>query len=159
MTQKTFSSGIVVDILRVSPLLIAQTRRNIPVPQPPVEVVDYGDGVKRKEKNPAHPDYVAALQEYQMEIESRVRRLLIRRAVKYAITDADREAVKLLREDYEATVGSKLEGDDLELFISYIAMPSTEDMEMLMNVSLALSVPTEEKVAEAAASFPGEVPG
>ena len=69
-------TGITVQIRKVSPLLIMEVQKAMPVPKPPMQEVVYGDpddpGAKKvQEPNETHPDYLAAIDKYNMDLESK----------------------------------------------------------------------------------------
>lgn len=155
LTPFTFpDSGRTVFVRRVGPLLMATLRKQYPPPTPPLNRVDYGDGVVREEPNPADPDHQAALQEYNLQLEERARRLCVRRGIVVRLDDEAAAELAALRED-AAAVGLELEGSDVELYVSYLCVQTEADYEALVSAVLRRSQPTEEAIQEAADSFRG----
>lgn len=152
-------TGITVSIRKVSPLLLNELRRRNPEPQPPKNLVDYGDGKKVLEENRADPDYMAALDKHAQELELKMRMLLIRWGVVYELTAQDLEQVKQLKEFWQTEYQQELEGTDLEVFISYIAIGTVEDLEELTNAIMRRSQPTPAAEGEAAQRYKSPVPG
>lgn len=58
----TLTNGIVLSLNMVAPLLISDAARRIP--KPPVPMI-YSEEKDREEENPTHPDYLAALIQWQ----------------------------------------------------------------------------------------------
>lgn len=152
-------SGVTVQIRRVSPLLALELQKKFPAPKPPRNQVPDLDGKLVWEENLADPGYAEALTKYQQDLELRMRRLVIMRGVVYTLTDDDKAQVSELREFWQNTYGEVLEGGDLEVFVSYIAVGSDGDLSDLINAILKRSQPTEEEVREAQNSFPNAVSG
>lgn len=154
--QFTFKdSGETVGIRKVSPLLMIRLRERYPLPRPPVQEVDYGDGHKKMEANPAHPDYIQALSDYEQMIEQKARRLLIKRGAVIEWTEERREALAEMRAYWLEAFENDLEPDDDVAFISYLCVGSDSDLEDFLEVLLKRSQPTEEAVQEATARFQG----
>lgn len=62
-------SGKTVALPVVSQTAIAmKLRRKFKPPEPPAQMIDYGDGVKRREVNYSHPDYVASKKAWESYI-------------------------------------------------------------------------------------------
>lgn len=134
-----------VKLRKVSPLLALELRRAYPEPKPPMQEVDYGDGEKKLEPNPSHPDYVRELEEHNIKIELLTRKMLIKRGV---VCDVPMEDVEQLQADWLDLTGTELpEKDPLVAYISYIAIGSDKDMEELIYAVMRRSQPTEEAVA------------
>ena len=160
MTEKLYpfifqDTGVEVFIKKVSPLLVVELQKAFPAPVPPRQRVEIG-GEWVEEPNPAHPDHVQALEQYSVEFEQRVRKLLISRGV--VIPEANttwRDEVKELRQFWMDTYGKELDGDDKAVYIAHIAIGTDADMTDLLSKILQRSQPTEEAVASAKDSFPG----
>lgn len=153
-------TGVTVQIRKVSPLLIMEVQRAMPVPKPPTQEVVYGDpkdpGAKKvEEPNEAHPDYLEAIDNYNTELEAKVRKFMIQRGVVITLNDEQKADVKELREYWEEEFGVELKGNDKYLYVSYIAIGTDSDMEELMDVIMRRSQPTEAAMAEAKAGFQG----
>lgn len=138
------STGVEVGIQRISPLLIIEVQKRNPAPEPPMNEVDYGDGRKVMEPNPADPQYVRRLQEHSQVVEMKIRRLLIRLGVVYTLTEEDRAKVARVLEMWQEVFQDQLNQSmtELELFISYVAMGSAEDFEAFTEAVLSRSTPT-----------------
>jgi hypothetical protein len=154
-------TGIKVNIRKVSPMLVVELQKAFPPPAPPRQRVRIGESDEYSEEpNPAHPDYLIALGQYNQELEQRVRKLLIQRGVVIPPElDGWKDEVKELREWWLEAYGKELEGDDKTIYISYIAVGTDSDLADLLAVIMQRSQPTEEAINIAKDTFPGEVPG
>lgn len=147
-------TGITLKVRKVSPLLLLKLRDRYPVPQPPTQLVDYGDGEKRLEPNPSHPDFAAAQIAYDQMMEQKARELLIRRGVSVIWTAEARADLDELKSWWKENYDEELEGDDDYLYVSYIALGSDSDLEDLVNALVRRTRPTEEATKESLARFP-----
>lgn len=147
-------TGISVKIKKVSPLLVMEVQKALKTPVPPMQEVDYGDGKKKLEPNEASPEYQKALEAYNIEVEQAVRKLIIRRGVIFDLTDEQKEEVRELRQFWKDNYKTELDGTDVEIFISYIAIGSPEDLQELIQAVMQRSQPTEEVIKRAQDSFP-----
>lgn len=161
LTPHTFKdTGISIKIRKVSPMLIMEVQKAFPPPKPPMQEVVYGDpgepGAKTvKEPNEAHPDYLVAIDEYNLELEVKVRQLMFKRGVRINLDDDQKQEVKELRADWKEMFDVELSGNDKYVYISYIAIGTDSDMEELQEVIMRRSQPTEAAVAESKAGFQG----
>ena len=161
LTPHTFKdTGIKVKIRKVSPMLIMEVQKAFPPPKPPMQEVVYGDpgesGAKTvEEPNEAHPDYLVAIDEYNLELEAKVRQLMFKRGVRIHLDEEQKQEVKELREEWKEMFDKDLSGSDKYLYISYIAIGTDADMEELQEVIMRRSQPTEAAIAEAKAGFQG----
>lgn len=152
-----FSTGVNIGIRRVSPMLMLDLRRKFPEPLPPLNEVTLGDD-KIMEANPADPDYVRALQNYNADMEEKYRRMIVRRGVNYVLTEADKVEVENVRKDFFDLTGEDLVGTDLEVFIAYIAIGSENDLELLIKAVTGVSQPTEEKIDDHSSNYKSDLP-
>lgn len=148
-------SGVEVKIRKVSPLLALEVQRSIKKPEPPLEKVILASGEESEEPNRSHPDYLDALQQYNIEVEEKTKKLLISRGVNIVMTDEMKEEVKELREYMKKEMGIDLPVNDKEAYISYIAIESAKDFESLIQAVLGASQPTTEAVETSKDSFQG----
>lgn len=148
-------TGITLMIKKVSPFLAAEIRRAFPEPRPPAQEVDYGDGRKVMEENPAHPDHLQALRKYNEEFELKMRKLIIQRGVAVEVTDEIKREVSELREYMKTEQGIDLPADDKMVYVCNIAIGTEEDVADLINAITKRSHPTEAEVALQAQSFRG----
>jgi len=153
-------TGITVQIRKVSPLLIIEVQKAMPVPKPPMQEVVYGDpndpGAKKvQEPNETHPDYMADIEKYNTDLEEKVRKFMISRGVVITLSDEQKEEVKELREEWKEEFDVELRGNDKLLYISFIAIGTDSDMEELMDVIMRRSQPTEAVMSDVKAGFQG----
>lgn len=147
-------TGKTVLIKKVSPLLLMELRKAFKEPKPPSQEVEI-NGRKVIEENRAHPDFKAALEAYNIEFETRMRRLLINRGVVVTMTDEVKAEVAALRAEWEEETGSPLTGSDSYIYVSYIAIGTEEDMNDLIAEITQRSQPTPSEVELAKRTFPG----
>lgn len=150
MTEKlipyTFkTSGVEIAIRPISTFLMQAAQRSVPLPTPPTERVQNADGTWREEPNSDHPSYATALAEHRVATELMVRRLVIRQAVVYRLTDDDHAQIAGLRETFRDVTGKDLDGDDMEVFVSDIAILSMADYQDFVQTVLGVSQPTDPK--------------
>ena len=161
LTPYTFKdTGISVKIRKVSPMLIMEVQKAFPSPKPPMQEVVYGDpgepGARTvEEPNEAHPDYLVAIDEYNLELEAKVRHLMFKRGVIINLDEVQKQEVKELRAEWKEMFGVDLSGSDKYVYISYIAIGTDADMEELQEVIMRRSQPTEAAIAESKAGFQG----
>lgn len=146
-------SGITIGIRKVSPLLMIRLRERFPDPKPPKQEVDYGDGKKVMEENPAHPDYHAALEKHNQMIEQKARRLLIRRGAVIEWNEERKAELEEVRAYWLKEFEEEIDADDDVAYVSYVCMGSDTDLEEFLEALLRRSQPTEEAVKEATARF------
>lgn len=159
MTDNKFTfkdTGIEVKIQKVSPLLLTELDRRFPPPKPPRNKVII-DGKEIYEENKVDPDYLDELAQYESIHEMRVRRLVINRGVDLEMTAEQVRQTNDLREFWKETYGKELEGTDREVYVSYIAIGTPDDMNDLIGRILRRSQPTEEAIEEAEDRFPSDL--
>lgn len=156
LTPHTFKdTGKVVQIRKVSPLLIMQLQKDFPEPVPPMQEVDYGDGKKVLEPNPAHPDHELALRQYRYDFEQRMRQMMIDRGVVLELSEDDKQEIQDLRDYWQANYGKALPGSDKFIYISYLCIGTDADMDELVTAISRRSQPSHGAVEAAKKSFPG----
>ena len=153
LTEVTLpDSGKTLRVRRVPIFLMREVQKAVKRPTPPMVEVVYETGARR-EANRADPDYLEALDEYQMALGEKMIRVVVRRGVE---VDIDQEAVDQLRADL-ADLGLPAEADDKYLYIVHICCETDQDLKALQDAVLRRSQPTEEATAEAIERFPAEV--
>lgn len=158
-TPFTFKdTGITVSIRKVSPLLLAEVQRKLTPPKPPKNKIEI-DGHVTYEDNYADPDYLMATQDHQVQVEATLRKTLIKFGIQYCLTEEDTKQVQELRDFWTESGGAELGTSDLEVFISYIAIGTVEDLQELMEAVTRRNLPTEGAIAEAIERFPAETSG
>lgn len=155
LEEVTLSSGITVKIRKVSPFSLDAVRRLYPRPQPPIVDNDYGDGQKRREPNPADPDYLLALEEYKALLTTKITEAMLHLGIK---TDIDTDAVAAFREEIGA-LGVALDESDRLVYIRHILIQTEDDLQRLAEAITRKTMPTEEAVQEHLATFSGDIQG
>ena len=152
----TKDGGVSLQIRKVSPLVATEIRKRFPAPRPPLSRVDYGEGNFEMEPNADHPSHKAALEEYQLQLEEKVRRAYIKLG---CVVIVDKEAVQATR-DVMKEIGIDLVDDTDEfVYINYTAISSSDDYNDLIQAIISRSVPSEADVKAASDTFRGEVQG
>lgn len=149
--QYTFKTGRTVEVIPISPWLLADAQASIPKPTPPVQSVDMGDGPVEVE-NPAHPDYQEALRQWRVKIEEQLAQLAIMRGTTFEL---DAEAVAKVRADATAlsiTLPPEAD-DDRYLYLFYVCPGSQDDIYNLFQLIQGRSIVTEEAVVKATEHF------
>ena len=146
-------SGRTVMVRKVSSLLILELQKAFPEPKPPTQEVEIA-GVKRLEANPAHPDYQKALQAYQLDLEMKIRKLLIKRGV---VCDVPKDEVDDLRTFWREEFNQELDPSDLLVYVSYLACTTDGDLQDLVEKITRRSQPTEAEIQANIKSFRSEV--
>ena len=145
-------SGRKLTARRVPIFLMREVQKAVKRPTPPMVEIVYENG-RRQEPNRADPDYLEALEEYQMALAEKMIRLVVRRGVE---VDIDQAELARLRSDL-ADLGLPAEADDKYLYIVHICCETDADLRALQDAVLRHSQPTEEATAEAIERFPAEV--
>jgi hypothetical protein len=153
-------SGRQVRIKFVGPLLMNDIRKAVkravgPKPAPPMQEVDYGNGTKKTEPNPLHPEYEAAVQEWTVAQGQVLLEKLLRYGVEAEMDEADQARLAELRADPDL----ELPADDRLAFLTRIVAGTERDQEALQDAILGRAQPTDKAVADALATFRGDVPG
>jgi hypothetical protein len=153
-----FECGVTVELRRVPPLTLQefdrQYERDHPVPVPPKQQVDYGNGPV-SEDNRAAPDFLQAIAQYNGEKARAAMDLILWKGVK---VDVDAVALQEARDD-AAQFGMTLPGDDRLVYIKHVLIGSSEELLELRDAILLRGQPTEAAIAQAAGEFKSPVPG
>lgn len=153
-----------VRIRRFTPFVINDIQRALakefPTPEPPMNEVDYGDGKKVTEPNPADPQYINRLRAHEsllgQETTLRFTKLIARRGIECEVEAA---AIAEIRADM-AELGVTFEGEsDQEIYFRYVLVQTDKDMEAVQNAVLSRSQPTEAAIADNVTAFRPNVSG
>lgn len=155
LEELTLSSGVTVQIRKVSPFSLDAVRKLYPRPQPPLVENDYGDGVKRREPNPADPGYLQALEDHKALLATKITEAMLHLGIK---ADIDPGAVTAFREEIGA-LGVALDESDRMVYIRHILIQTEDDLQRLAEAITRKTMPTEEAVQEHLETFSGDVPG
>lgn len=150
----TKDGGVTLQLRKVSPLVATEIRKRFPPPKPPLSKVDYGEGNFEMEPNPDHPGHKLAMENYNMELEEKVRRAYLKLG---CVVVPDQEQVDLTREAMKE-IGVDLSDETNEfVYINYCAVASGDDYNDLIQAIINRSVPTEADIKAASDTFPGNV--
>ncbi len=106
------------------------------------------------EPNADHPAHKAALEEYQMLLEEKVRRAYLKLG---CVVVVDKELTQNARDTMQE-IGIDLSTDTDEfVYINYCAISSAEDYNDLIQAIISRSVPSEADVKAASDTFQGNV--
>lgn len=157
LTAFTFrDSGITVKIRKVSPMIATDVARAFPDPNPPAQLVDYGEPKgKVLEANYSDPDYLKAKKANQEKMLEAIQRVYVLRGV---VVEGDdwKEEVKEYREFMKEQTGVPVdEPSDLVVYVLRICVGSDGDLEDLLNAITRRSQPTPKEVDLAKGSFRG----
>lgn len=158
------SSGVVLNIKQVPPMILAKVYNTLPEePKPPkVFVEDLG----REEENPNDPNYISAVGDYQMKLTDAITDAVIVFGTSLASTPA---GFPTPYADYDewafplSIIGiivpqPRNEKDQLTYssWVKYVAAATQEDLENLIATVSEISGVSEKAVAQAADQFRGE---
>lgn len=154
----TFNNGVIATLRPVSQFTMAhveiQARKAFPPPDPPMNEVNYGDGM-RLEPNPTDPDHERAMTEWQMMIRYKAFDATMELGIELEVDEDALDRVKRVM----AMVGTPLdEISDKVAYIKHCCMYDIQDeMPKLAAALRALAGPREEDVADHVATFPDNV--
>lgn len=148
------STGKTVKIRKVSPFLSLELQKSFPPPEPPLQKVEYDEGDVREEKNWSHPEYVKALEAYNIELSSKIQRLIIKRGVALEITDEVKADLAELRAWWLEEFGVELsEKNDHVAYVLYVCACDDEDAKEMIEAITKRSQPTEVAIQQAQGMF------
>lgn len=161
LTDFTFKdTGISIKIKKISPMLGADVNASMPEPEPPEQVVDYGEPKgKVMEQNLSDPAYARSMMEHRAQVFRVYRRVMVLRGVAAeSLPDGWQDDVKVYRAFMEAQLGKVIdEPDDVVVYILRIAVGSEEDLEELIAAITRRSQPTQEVIDQAKATFQRQI--
>lgn len=155
----TFANGVVATLHPISQFTMAAieigVRKQFPPPQPPLNAVDYGDGVIKQEPNKADPDYEQALRDYQAQYSQKMFAAILDLVADVEIDQAALDRVRITLERHGIAL---TEASDKVAYITHCCIfDIQEEMPKFMASLRALTGPKEEDVADHVATFPGDV--
>jgi len=159
LTEYIFANGAVAQLRPISQFTRAhietQARKQHPAPKPPLNEVDYGDGRKVLEPNPADPDYALAMEEYRTTIGYAALEGMIELGVEIAIDAAELARVA----DTLERLGMPLEErSDKVAYVKHCCMFDVAKEGPLLVEALQRAItPRPEEVAAQIATFPSDV--
>lgn len=163
----TFSTGVTVGLKRVSPLLRddidAQLRVEHPVPEPPMKKRNYGTEDEPEwieEVDLSDSKFKEDLRKWGIEHANRLGDKLlwvaVRRGVEIELGEEELRQVQEVRDDLLA-VGTQLDPDDKFVYITRVALGSTDELRELHDLIFAQSRPSQQEVDAIKATFPSDV--
>jgi hypothetical protein len=135
-----------VFIRKVSPFLLNEVSKQFPQPDPPENIVDYGDGKKVSEPNPSDPEYKLKLNKWNQDVSFATQELMIERGVEIELGEDEKKEVADLRAYWIEKFNKKLEGGDKFIYVTMIAIGTDKDLEDLLIAITRRSQPTEEAI-------------
>lgn len=162
------SSGKVARIRRLGPFTLDEIRTAVRIerkpPLPPTVKVNKGlddEPVWEFEENYADPMYRRALLQYEQDCRNMEAKTFVDWMIKYSvIIEPDLDEVAVIRQ-LLVDMGRKPEAveamSDRELYVKHVCIKDQNDLMKLQTFVMGQSIPTEEQVAAAEATFPGDV--
>jgi hypothetical protein len=167
-------SGKTCPVRKLGPFTLDEirtaVRRERKPPPPPRVQVNKGDDDDPKlewEENPADPRYRDELVAYEQEMRSAESRAFIDKVLWYCVvtdtkTEEARAEVQAAR-DFLVELGRPKEEvdaiSDHMIYVKHVCIKSGADVQELQQFVMGQSIPSEEQIAEAEATFRGDVPG
>lgn len=163
--EVTLSSGAVVRAKRVPDNLLLAWQRQHQTPKPPIVTIEQEGRRPRREENPNDPDYLQAVETYQIEVAAAMTDFIHLTGMEIVSLP---EGMKPFEEDDEweeelEAVGLTVPAGKASrrlLWIRYKVAPSSDDLSLISSVySQAVQDVDEEEVAIKEEQFPGEAGG
>lgn len=161
----TLSSGHTVYLRRqpadVMPKAQAAAQRDLEAEKPtiPTQRLETAPGEFHEIEHDKHPDYVAALAEWNGKVGQKTSEKLFTIMLRLALVfEVDEQELAALRSVY-ADQGIDLPEDDRTAYLNHVIAPLTEDQARLFEEVFGRALPTEAQVALHRAMFPGDVEG
>lgn len=152
-------SGIEVTMKGISPAMIGlDVMRSIPKPQPPIQIIDNGDGDVVYEKNWSHPDYKIELAQWDVDVNLKTMPVIVYRSLVKILSDEEKAEIKELRQDM-ADMDVTLDRNDKIVWFKYIACGSDADFYAYVEFLSGEGEPKPEVVESLQDGFPGDVQG
>lgn len=153
----TLSSGVVLELRRVGYFIANAATRRLKRPKVPVQ---YIEDKGREEENPAHPDYIAALEEYEAERTSLIFNSYLYFGTKVTSKPADMPDPEDPWDTEFAFLGIEIPQDKQSRYVEWLKLVACSGIEdeivnLIRRIRGESSV-EEDDVAAAAESFPGK---
>lgn len=159
MEPYTFpTTGIKIFIDKVSQILIAKVQSKYTTPPAPVVEVEL-NGKIVKESNPADPDYQITLLNHNLMLEEKMRKLVISQGVVHQLNPDEKKKVDSIRSFYKESENEDLEGNDLEVFVSYVCIITPEDLNHFLEAVTGISQPSHKSDSGGDLAVPSDVSG
>lgn len=127
-------------------------------PKPPTQSVVVADGSTTELENTADEGYVAALEQWQSDVQSLAASKITKFMATIGVTDSPPDDIGETMAQYKA-LGLEVEEDPKEFWVLNIVAPSNDDLAKLMFEIFGRSMPQESQVAFYRQLFQGRVPG
>jgi hypothetical protein len=148
-----FSNGRAIKLKTVSPLTLSRVRKQFRPPKPPMNEVDYGDGNVVMEPNPADPEYLEAMEMYDMELNERMQRLTIKLSVVHTLSEDEKAELDAFKE-VMLSEGIDVEENDMEAYINHLCISSGLDLQRFLEAVTNTVGPSAEGVQAVKEQFP-----
>lgn len=145
----TVEGGVTFHLRRISTLILERLRADVHGrPTPPIQTVTYANGATAEEANPNDPDYLRAMQEWELARAYKVTRYTLTEGI---VEEAPKEFSKRYRELYfpEATE------DELKYLWVCSHLSDQDAAVELMKIIVGQTIPTEQGFEQAKETFPG----
>lgn len=156
----TFSNGVVARLHPISQFTMAAIeigiRKKYPPPAPPLNEVDYGDGIKKMEPNKADPEYEQALRDYRAAYSQKMFAAIIDLAADVEVDQVSLDRVRTTLERHGITIDEV--SDKVAYLIHCCVFDIEEEMAKFTAALRALTGPSQEDVDDHVATFSGDVP-
>jgi hypothetical protein len=139
------STGVNAFVRPIPPYLLRSVGKAFDPPKPPTETIALPDGTTREEQNKAHPEYIAALEEYSNKINEALADLIAERGVVIKLTKSQLKDVQELREYMRSRHGVDIGNNNESAYIRYFALGTPQDIVDLIKAVTQASVPTDPK--------------
>ncbi|RMG92585.1 MAG: hypothetical protein D6706_16645 [Chloroflexi bacterium] len=138
LIEVALPSGKTVHIRPVSAALVAQRlRRRYPAPKPPLQTVDYGNGIKRKEFNYSHPDYLKAREAWERFLQELTGDAILQEALNIPLSAKQKKEIEKWRRENPELAG---ELSDHDIYWYYLTLTSDADMMAIIEAAQTLTM-------------------
>lgn len=156
-------SGYTVGIRPLGPSTLQHigeaARKELTRPTPPINTVTGLDEQEKQVENTADPDYLAAMDQYEQDIQMDIGQRLLKIMQAYAVVyEPDLAALNQFREGMAAG-GVTFDDDDRSVWFWHFLLSSQRDSQELIQAVVRRSQPTPEVVDAKVASFSDPVQG
>lgn len=163
-TELTLSTGVVLKVHQVPPLVLARIYDQMPQEPKPPKFMNPDLG--REEDNPSDPSYLDAMQKYQLKLTDMITNAVVALGTSLKSVPAgfphpykDFDAWAIPLNDAGITVEPQRHENDIAVYrswVKYVAAQTQEDLDTLISSISRISGVAEEEVEKAAEMFRGE---
>ncbi len=140
---------VYVEFVSVATLAM-KLQRKYPRPSPPVQEVDFGNGVMKKELNYLHPDYELSVSKWNQFVDSEAMALALKRIFNIDLTAEQKKDVKAWKKENPDMWDES--DSDTSLWFEEIACDTDNDLESLVTFATG-GDPTGEGIDAQTESF------